>query len=76
MAIVQSRIESDAVQADGRRYITEVHVDHVGGRHEFVWMAEPDQDVASILPGRATWLADYLAQQELAENLAEAGGEV
>lgn len=69
MAIVTSEIREDAVQADGRRYIIEVHTDHTGQEHCFVWMAEAVQDATAILPSRAVWLADYLAQQEIEANM-------
>lgn len=71
MSITASTIEEDDVQTDGRRHILEVHTDHTGTRHEFRWMAVAGQDATAGLAARATWLADYLAQQEIATNLEE-----
>lgn len=71
MSITSSTIEDDDVQVDGRRHILEVHTDHTGQRYEFRWTAAAGQDVTSGLAARATWLADYLAQQEIEANLEE-----
>lgn len=71
MPISSSEIREDAPQIDGRRHIREVHTDHTGAEHHFCWMAEPEQDATAILPTRAAWLADYLAQQEIAANPEE-----
>lgn len=74
MSIVNSEIQEDAVQVDGRRYIREVHTDHVAVEHHFVWMAEMGQDTTPVMTVRAVWLPDYLAEQEIEANMAEVEG--
>ena len=71
MSIISSAITEDAVQADGRRYIREVHTDHVGQEHHFTWMAEAEQDADAVLSARAVWLPGYLEQQEIEANLQD-----
>ena len=71
MPIVSSEIREDAAQVDGRRHIREVHMDHTGREHHFTWMAGLGQDAATILPTRAAWLTDRLAQQEIDANMQE-----
>ena len=71
VAIVSSKIVEDAAQIDGRRHIREVHIDHTGHAHHFIWMAEATQDVSVVLSTRAAWLPGYLEQQEIEANLEE-----
>jgi len=71
MSIDASEIREDTIQIDGRRHIREVHTDHVGVEHHFVWMAEPGQNVSGVMTARAAWLPDYLAEQEIDANMEE-----
>ncbi len=71
MSIETSEIVEDSIQIDGRRHIREVHTDHVGVEHHYVWMAEAGQDVDIVMSNRASRLPDHLAQQEIEANMAE-----
>jgi hypothetical protein len=59
-AIAQSEIVEDAAQADGRRYIRERHTDSGGELHEFVYLADANQDASVVLANRAAGLADQI----------------
>ena len=63
ITIISSEIVEDSTQIDGRRQIIERHITNGGTIHEFVWMAEPEQDIAPILAARA----DILPKQILRE---------
>lgn len=51
--IVSSKIIADQPQADGRRYITERHVDDLGAEMFVTYLAEKGADATAILPERA-----------------------
>lgn len=53
MTIVSSSLTEGVPQADGRRYVTETHVDHTGAAHRFEYLAAPDVDCAAIMAARA-----------------------
>lgn len=71
MSIVTSEIREDSTQADGRRHIREVHTDHVGVEHHFLWMADSGQDASAVLAARASALPARLAAREIEANMQE-----
>lgn len=52
-------------QADGRRYITETHIDVIGDRHVIEYGPVPALDYAVTLAARAAQLDAQLADEEL-----------
>ena len=72
MPIVSSTVVGDAPQIDGRRAITERHVDHLGVVYTFHWYAAPGADATAQLAGHATQLLNDLANAEIAANLQRA----
>jgi hypothetical protein len=50
--ITSSQIESDSVQADGRRYITELHFDDKRGVLRFTYLGSSDVDAAAVMAAR------------------------
>lgn len=65
MAIVNSTFAVGHAQADGRRYVTETHVDSAGDVHVREYLAPVGADHAAIAAGYAAALADRLAEAEL-----------
>lgn len=61
--IVSSEIVEDSIQIDGRRQIRERHISSGGTVHEFVWMAEENQDVSAVTSNRAMELPDQLLRE-------------
>lgn len=70
MPIVSSEIIEDSPQADGRRWITEQHVDQLGLAYEFRYLADADADPAGRLASRAAELDAELTAVEIAANLS------
>lgn len=60
VAIVSSQIAEDAAQADGRRWITEVHVDDAGVAHRQVYLAARNADAVATLAGNAAAIESNL----------------
>lgn len=52
-------------QADGRRYVTETHIDATGARHLVEYGPVPEIDYAATLAARAVALDAALADDEL-----------
>lgn len=65
MAIVSSSHVVGHAQVDGRRYVTETHVDSAGGVHVREYLAPVGADHAAIAAAYAAELADRLAEAEL-----------
>ena len=61
LEIVTSYVAQDAPQVDGRRAITEIHVDGNGGQCPINWMAEADDDVQAAMTRHALDLNAYFA---------------
>ena len=60
MHIVASQITEDAPQADGRRYVREVHTDSGGTQHQFTYLANADFDANAALAARAVGLPNAI----------------
>jgi hypothetical protein len=65
--ITDSTYTEGPAQADGRRYVKEVHTDDTGKTYEFEWLGA--QDVALVLAGRAAALSSQIAAQSEADAL-------
>jgi len=70
MSIVSSEVIADSVQIDGRRAITERHVDHLSVGHLVQYMAEAGDDISARLAPGALQLAIYLSDVEIRQDLA------
>ena len=70
MPIVSSTIIEDAPQSDGRRWITERHVDQLGIEHLVHYMAAAATNTAPIMAARAIQIGADLAAAEVAANVA------
>lgn len=64
MTITSSQIIEDSPQTDGRRWITEEHTDHLGGKHRINYMAEGDADANAIMSIRVAGIEESLADNE------------
>ncbi|WP_180125633.1 hypothetical protein [Rhodoferax sp. BLA1] len=65
--ITDSTYTEGPAQADGRRYVKEVHTDDTGKTYEFEWLGS--QDVALVLAGRASALTVQISAQRAADAL-------
>lgn len=66
-SIITSTFTEGPTQSDGRRYVTERHVDDRGHVYEYQWLGE--QDAAPVLAARVALLNAQLADQEAAQAL-------
>lgn len=64
MPILSSSITSEAVQADGRSYVSELHVDSDGNQYTFESLLGPEVDRALLLANRAAELNSQLAAKD------------
>lgn len=65
--ITSSTYTEGAPQADGRRYVKEIHTDDAGRTYEYEWLG--DQDASLVLQARAATLTQQIAAQRAAEAL-------
>ena len=70
MSIVSSDVVLGTLQRDGRRHVTETHVDNVGISYTFTYLAAVDANTSAILAARAVTLAQWLINRELEAELA------
>lgn len=70
MTISSSVISSDSAQADGRRYIREVHTDHLGREHVVLYLAPASWDAAAVMAARVAGLETGMRDGEIASNIA------
>src|ERR1039458_6149732 len=70
MPIVSSTIIEDAPQSDGRRWVTERHVDQLGIEHLVPYMAAAPTNTEPIMAARAIQIGADLAAAEVAANVA------
>ena len=74
MAIINSTFTPDAhLQKDGRRYVTERHVDHLGVEHLFVYKAAANADYAAIMAARVPRIEEAIAESEFLEAIEYEG---
>jgi hypothetical protein len=71
MSIVSSETVSTSVQRDGRRYVVERHVDHLGVEHLRTWLAGAADNLAAALSAYAAILLDILRDREIGSNIAD-----
>lgn len=72
MPIVSSVIAADDAQADGRRYIREVHTDHLGREHVVLYLAPAVWDAEAVMAARVNGIETGLRDGEIANNVAQA----
>lgn len=70
MSIVSSETVSASVQRDGRRYVLERHIDHLGAIHERTWLAGAADNLVAALSAYAATLLNILRDREIAANIA------
>jgi len=75
VSIVSSEIVGNVLLADGRRQVTERHVDHVGAVHDVYYVAPVGADLGANLTARATALEASLADAEDNQALGLVGAE-
>lgn len=71
MPIVSSVISDDAAQRDGRRWITELHTDHLGEQYRFAYLGPAGVDANAILSARVSGIAQALIDREVGRNVEE-----
>ena len=71
MPIVSSIIHSDSAQKDGRRWIRELHTDHLGKVWERTYLVDALFDAVSALSAYAVQLAASIKQAEIDRNVRE-----
>jgi len=59
-----SKIAEDSEQADGRRWITEEHIDHLGKVYKINYLAMSDTDIVIILNNRVSVIEQWLIDNE------------
>jgi hypothetical protein len=69
MPITSSTIAEIGTQRDGRRWVLEKHVDHLGVEHVRHWLAQAADDLDSALAAYALRLLDELRDAEIARNV-------
>lgn len=76
MAITASVIDRVSVQADGRKWVHEIHTDNLGLTWTRDWLAQAADDLNAALSAHAAVIANDLINAELAADLAaiEANG--
>ena len=69
MPIVSSQVASDSPQIDGRRWITEQHLDQFGEDHPVSYMADAGFDAVDACAVRDAGISAQMAQAEIAANI-------
>jgi hypothetical protein len=65
VSIVSSTHIVGHAQRDGRRYVTETHLDHEGVAYGFEYLASNDVNTSAVLSARAASLEAALAAAEI-----------
>ncbi len=71
MTIASSIVAADSAQADGRRWIRELHTDQVGKIYERNYLTTALADVQAALASYATQLAINIQAMEIADNIGQ-----
>jgi hypothetical protein len=70
MPIESSTIAEVGTQRDGRRWVLEKHIDHLGIEHVRHWLAEASDDLDAAIAAYALRLLDDLRDAEIQRNVA------
>jgi hypothetical protein len=70
MPINSSTFVQGLAQVDGRRQVTEKHVDHMNVAHIYSWLAAEGVDPTPVVAGRVAGLLAQLKDNEIERNLA------
>ena len=73
--ITQSTIVEDAPQKDGRRWITERHIDNSGAARLVTYLAPAAADATTTMTGRVATVVAEIEELEIQENMARALGD-
>ena len=68
MPINSSQIIDDSPQHDGRRYVTELHTDHLAQQYRIIYLCTADFDAAAAMSARVASILERLAERELDDN--------
>lgn len=68
--ITDSSIVEDRLQRDGRRSVTERHVDSLGGVTTVTYLAERDEDCEAMMKVRAEQLSASIVAAEVSANVS------
>ena len=75
MGIVSSIITENLIQKDGRRDITEVHIDHLGIKHFVRWTAiNSATDINALMILRIPSLWENLIEQDINDAISQVQG--
>lgn len=74
MPVVSSSILEDRPQRDGRRSVRERHTDHAGRTHDVTYLAEPGDDVETVMLARVPSVNTSLAEAEFSRLLSHTLG--
>lgn len=69
MPIVSSVLTQEGAQKDGRKWVEEVHTDHLGLRHVFRWLAAVGIDANAVMLARVARILEELEAREIAANI-------
>lgn len=69
MPITSSQITEDSQQADGRRWITELHTDSINREWPINYLAAASTDAVAVMNARVSSVNDRLIDSEIAEYL-------
>jgi hypothetical protein len=70
MPINSSTFVQGLAQKDGRRLVTEKHVDHLGLTYTYTWLAPDGVDPTATVNGRVAGLLAQLTEAEINKNVA------
>ena len=70
MPITSSVLTQESAQADGRRWIEEVHTDHLGLRHVYRWLAAVGADANAVMAARVARILEQLEAAEIEANVS------
>lgn len=78
MGIVSSEIIEDSLQAHGRRYLLEKHIDHLGRIHLYHGEIDVGGDAVAQMNNRIVHIDDMMVQKEIEKyiEMAESGIEI
>jgi|GEM_PF-6650443 len=69
MPIISSNIIADSKQADGRRWVTEEHVDSGGVGHRVTYMSGAQADAESAMNARVASVDESLSESEISRYI-------
>jgi hypothetical protein len=71
MSIVSSIIAADDLQKDGRRWIRELHTDHIGVQYLVTYLGEAVTNASAVMAARAAQINAGIEASEIVSNVGE-----